>query len=164
MHRACAYRGAPNDVVVFACILEAAKNTAFWQCLHKFRGIREIHGVFALISPGVSPTSDYTRLSRTSSRSLDNRIDWSTRASKPFPRLKAAGGHETHERTFRRFRVFRGRYRFTAGDRNPSPCVSAFRRRWSASAEAGKPRAFCSRPLHAGSEGSDAFRVPISWC
>jgi hypothetical protein len=29
-HMARAYRGAPNDAVVFACILEAAGNTGFW--------------------------------------------------------------------------------------------------------------------------------------
>jgi hypothetical protein len=46
---ACTYRGAPNDAVVSACILEAAGNTAFWQCLHKIRGIREIRGSFLLL-------------------------------------------------------------------------------------------------------------------
>jgi hypothetical protein len=30
MNIACAYQGAPNDAVVFAGILEAARNTAFW--------------------------------------------------------------------------------------------------------------------------------------
>jgi hypothetical protein len=29
MHMARAYRGAPNDAVVFACILKAARNNAF---------------------------------------------------------------------------------------------------------------------------------------
>jgi hypothetical protein len=45
----CAYRGAPNDAVVFACILEAARSIAFWKCLHKIRGIREIRGSFLLL-------------------------------------------------------------------------------------------------------------------
>jgi len=39
-HVVCAYRGAPNDAGVFACILAAARNIAFWECLHKIRGIR----------------------------------------------------------------------------------------------------------------------------
>jgi hypothetical protein len=60
MHRACAYRGAPNDVVVFACILEAARNTAFWQCLHKIREIREIRGSFLLLKD-ISLTTELNR-------------------------------------------------------------------------------------------------------
>jgi hypothetical protein len=49
MHTVFAYRGAPNDVVVFACIVEAARNTAFWQCLHKILGILGILGSFLLL-------------------------------------------------------------------------------------------------------------------
>ena len=57
---ACAYRGTPNDAVVFACILEAARNTAFWQCLHTIRGIREIRGGFLLLKD-ISMTTGLNR-------------------------------------------------------------------------------------------------------
>jgi hypothetical protein len=49
MQMAWAYRGEPNDTVFFACIPEAAKNTAFWRRFHKIRGIREIRGSFLLL-------------------------------------------------------------------------------------------------------------------
>ena len=50
----------PNDVVVFACILETARNTAFWQCLHKIREIREIRGSFFLLQD-ISLTTELNR-------------------------------------------------------------------------------------------------------
>jgi hypothetical protein len=59
---ACAHRGATNNAVVFACILEAARNTAFWYCLHKTRGIREIRGSFLLLKD-ISMTTGPNRYS-----------------------------------------------------------------------------------------------------
>jgi hypothetical protein len=63
---ACAHRGAPNDAVVLACILEAARNTAFWQCLHTIREIREIRGSFLLLKD-ISMTTGLNKYEKSGS-------------------------------------------------------------------------------------------------